>query len=144
MRTKRLLVGIAAMAALLIGFGSGVESARAADEGKLKFEIYSDKAEGFRWRLKAANGEILATSGQPYKAKADCKNGVERIMKDAADKLKFESYEDSEKKFRWRLKATNGQTIASSSQGYKAKADCEKAINLIKKGAASATVDDMS
>ncbi len=43
-------------------------------------------------------------------------------------------------KFRWRLISTNGQTIATSSQGYKAKADCEKAIGLIKSGAASATV----
>jgi uncharacterized protein YegP (UPF0339 family) len=94
----------------------------------------------YRWRLKAGNGEILATSGQGYKAKADCKNGVERIQKDVATKLKFEPYEDSKGEHRWRLKATNGQVIGSSSQGYKAKADSEKAIDLIKAGAAKAEV----
>ena len=110
--------------------------------GKLKFEIYQDKAMEYRWRLKAANGEILATSGQGYKAKADCKHGVERIQKDAADKLKFEEYQDAKGEYRWRLKSTNGQIIGSASQGYKAKADCEHAIDLIKAGAAKAEVED--
>jgi len=115
----------------------------AARADKLKFEIYQDNAKEFRWRLKAANGESLATSGQGYKSKADCKNGVERIMKDA-DKLKFEVYEDNKKESRFRIKASNGQTIGSSSQGYKNKTDCEHAIDLIKKGAKDAEVADMS
>ena len=141
--TRYGLFGSIAVAALTL-LASHPGAARAVHADKLKFEIYSDMAKEFRWRLKAGNGEVLATSGQGYKAKADCRNGVERIMKDAADKLKFETYEDNEKKFRWRLKATNGQTIATSSQGYKAKVDCENAIELIRKGAASATVADMT
>jgi uncharacterized protein YegP (UPF0339 family) len=109
--------------------------------GNLKFEMYQDKSKEYRWRLKAANGEILGTSGQGYKAKADCKNGVERIKKDA-EKLKFEVYQDNKGEYRWRVLATNGQTIGSSSEGYKAKADCEKAVDTVKKGAAKAEVDD--
>ena len=109
--------------------------------GNLKFEMYQDKAKEYRWRLKAATGEILGTSGQGYKAKADCKNGVERIKKDA-EKLKFEVYQDNKGEYRWRVLATNGQTIGSSNEGYKAKADCEKAVDTVKKGAAKAEVDD--
>jgi uncharacterized protein YegP (UPF0339 family) len=56
--------------------------------------------------------------------------------------LSFEIYADAKKEFRWRLKAANGQTIATSGQGYKAKADCKHAIEVIQKGAAEATVED--
>ena len=49
-----------------------------------KFEIYTDKAGEFRFRLKARNGEIIAT-GEGYKAKASCLNGVESIRKNAPD-----------------------------------------------------------
>ncbi|HUT62220.1 MAG TPA: DUF1508 domain-containing protein [Phycisphaerae bacterium] len=35
----------------------------------MKFQIYYDGAWKYRWRLKAANGRILADSGQGYKRK---------------------------------------------------------------------------
>jgi uncharacterized protein YegP (UPF0339 family) len=118
----------------------GTAQARLQDS-KLKFELYKDKADEFRWRLKAANGEILATPGQGYKAKADAKNGIELVKKAATDdKIKFELYEDDKKEHRWRLKAANGQIVAVSSEGYKAKADAEKAVQHIKEGAPKAEV----
>lgn len=49
-----------------------------------KFEVYKDKKGEFRFRLKAGNGEIIAT-GESYKAKAGCLNGIESIRKNAAD-----------------------------------------------------------
>lgn len=49
-----------------------------------KFEVYTDKAGEFRFRLKARNGEIIAT-GEGYKAKASCLNGIESIKKNAPD-----------------------------------------------------------
>src|SRR4249919_3227059 len=94
----------------------------AQDKDRLKFEVYQDASKDFRWRLKAGNGEVLATPGQGYKAKTDCQKGVERI-KTEADKLAFEVYEDNSNEFRWRAKAANGQVVATSSQGYKTKAD---------------------
>jgi uncharacterized protein YegP (UPF0339 family) len=138
----------ALLAAMLGGDGvvSGQLRAAQSGKGKLKFEIYQDAAKEFRWRLKAANGEILATAGQGYKAKADCKRGVERIQEEMGKGTKtnyeFEVYVDKAKEYRWRLKAANGQIVAASSEGYKAKADCEHAIDLIKKGAAKAEVED--
>ncbi|MGP0068731.1 MAG: YegP family protein [Isosphaeraceae bacterium] len=106
----------------------------------LTFETYRDQKEGYRWRLKSSNGQIIATSGQGYKDNRDCKNAIDRIKKDAATRLKFETYEDKAKEHRWRLKATNGQVIATSGQGYKDKRDCEHAIDVIKKGAEKAKV----
>ena len=49
-----------------------------------KFELYADKAGEFRSRLKARNGEIIAT-GEGYKAKASCLNGIESIRRNAPD-----------------------------------------------------------
>jgi uncharacterized protein YegP (UPF0339 family) len=130
--------------ALLTGLVAAAGGARAEDPPKLKFEVYKDKAGEFRWRLKAANGEILAVPGQGYKAKADAKNGIEVVQKSATDdKIKYELYEDEKKEHRWRLKAANGQTVATSSEGYKAKADAQKAIDAIKKGAEKAEVVDV-
>ena len=47
-----------------------------------KFEVYKDKAGEFRFRLKARNGEIIAT-GESYKAKASCLNGIDSIKRNA-------------------------------------------------------------
>ncbi len=49
-----------------------------------KFEVYADKAGEFRFRLKAANGQIIAV-GEGYKAKASCLNGIESVKKNAPD-----------------------------------------------------------
>ena len=53
-------------------------------ENNPKFEIFKDKSGEFRFRLKAGNGEIIAT-GESYKAKAGCMNGIESIKKNAPD-----------------------------------------------------------
>lgn len=55
-----------------------------ATEKNPKFEMYTDKKGEFRFRLKAKNGQIIAT-GEGYKAKAGCKNGIESIRKNAVD-----------------------------------------------------------
>ncbi len=49
-----------------------------------KFEVYQDKAGEFRFRLKAKNGEIIIT-GEGYKAKDSCLNGIESIGKNAPE-----------------------------------------------------------
>lgn len=50
----------------------------------LKFEVYKDGRGGFRWRLKAGNGKVVATSGEGYKAKADCRNAIDLIKRSAS------------------------------------------------------------
>ena len=57
--------------------------------------------------------------------------------------MKFEVYDDAKKEHRWRLKAGNNEIIASSSEGYKNKADAEKAVESIKTGAAKAEVTEV-
>ena len=65
---------------------SAAPSAAGGDEKAMaKFEVYKDKAGEFRWRLRAQNSQILATSGDGYAAKADCLHAVESVKKYAAN-----------------------------------------------------------
>jgi uncharacterized protein YegP (UPF0339 family) len=46
------------------------------------FEWYVDKAGKYRFKLKAANGEIIAVS-EAYASKEGCVNGIESVKKNA-------------------------------------------------------------
>lgn len=50
-----------------------------------KFELYTDKAGEFRFRLNASNGENILSSGEGYTTKAAAENGIESVKKNAAD-----------------------------------------------------------
>lgn len=39
-------------------------------------ELYRDSRREWRWRLRASNGRILATSSEGYRRKDDCLNGL--------------------------------------------------------------------
>ncbi len=47
-----------------------------------KFEVYQDHQGTFRFRLKAGNGQVIA-SGQAYSTKKACLNGIASIRKNA-------------------------------------------------------------
>ena len=115
--------------------------------------VIRNTATGVKFDLKANNGEVIATS-EVYKALKSCMNGIESVKKNSAranfEDLtveepvkakcpKFEMYTDKKGEFRFRLKATNGEIIATS-EGYKAKAGCLNGIESIKKNAPEAEV----
>lgn len=49
------------------------------------FEVYEDAAGEWRWRLLAANGNIVADSGEGYTSKQGAKRGIESVKAGAAD-----------------------------------------------------------
>ncbi|HEX5332380.1 MAG TPA: DUF1508 domain-containing protein [Cellulomonas sp.] len=55
--------------------------------------------------------------------------------------MKFTIYKDKAGEFRFRIVATNGNVLAAS-EGYKAKASAQGAIDRIKSDASGATVVD--
>ncbi|MBO4860063.1 MAG: YegP family protein, partial [Clostridia bacterium] len=112
-----------------------------------KFVVKKTKT-GFKFNLKAGNGEIIATS-EVYNTKGACLNGVKSVINNApkanfedqtaegfekAKHPKFEMYTDKAGEFRFRLKATNGQVIAVS-EGYAAKASCLNGVESVRKNA---------
>jgi len=49
-----------------------------------KFELYTDKAGEYRFRLKASNGQVIAVS-EGYKAKDSALNGIDSVKNNAPD-----------------------------------------------------------
>jgi uncharacterized protein YegP (UPF0339 family) len=49
-----------------------------------KFEVYADNGGKWRFRLKAGNGEIVASS-EAYESKDGAKNGCEAVIRAAKD-----------------------------------------------------------
>ena len=47
-----------------------------------KFEVWTDKAGEYRFRLKAPNGEVIAVS-EGYSSKTSCMNGIQSVIKNA-------------------------------------------------------------
>ena len=48
------------------------------------FEVYRDKSGGYRWRLKASNGQNIASSGESYSSKTSCLDAIESVRRHAA------------------------------------------------------------
>ena len=109
---------------------------------------------GIKFDLKAANGEIIATS-EVYSSAASCRKGIASVAKNAPAAAvenqtaesyavekhpKFEVYTDKAGEFRFRLKATNGQIIATS-EGYTALKSCLNGIESVKKNAVDARIE---
>src|SRR5262245_36343687 len=86
---------------------------------------------------------LLALAVGPYPAAAQQKDKAKPTAP-AAGAATFELYKDSAGEFRFRLKDGEGTLLASSGKGYKAKADCQKVIDAIKRDAAKAKVDDQT
>jgi len=115
--------------------------------------VIKKTATGVKFDLKATNGETIATS-EVYKSEASVKKGIESVRKNSAKAViedqtkegysvlkcpKFELYTDKAGEIRFRLKATNGQIIASS-EGYKSEASALNGIESVKKNAPEAPV----
>lgn len=109
-----------------------------------KFQVYKDAAGKFRFRLRADNNEIIAV-GEAYEKRAGCLNGIKSIQKNSnapvedttikgTQKLpnpKYDVYKDAAGKFRFHLRAANGQIIADS-EGYEKKTDCLNGIEIVR------------
>ena len=107
-----------------------------------KFEIYTDKAGETRFRLKASNGQVILAS-EGYKQKASALNGVESVRKNAADDGRFERAKTKDGKWRFNLRAMNGQVIGTS-ESYESEAARENGIASVGKNAPDAKLEDLT
>ena len=116
-----------------------------------KFEIKNVKS-GIKFNLKATNGEVIATS-EVYTTEAACRKGIESVRNNALSAVedqtvepievqkhpKYEVYTDKAGEFRFRLKARNGEIIATS-EGYVKKPSCLNGIESVKRNAPDAGI----
>ena len=121
-----------------------------------KFVIKKAK-DGVKFDLLAGNNQVIATS-EIYTTLSACKNGIASVQKNSvtanledqtvedvqtAKNPKFEVYKDKAGKFRFRLKATNGEIIATG-EAYESKAGCTNGIDSIRTNAPEASIEDKS
>jgi len=116
--------------------------------------VVKEVATGFKFDLKATNGQVIATS-EVYTTKAACLNGINSVKNNCVGEVedqtvegfaavkhpKFEMYADKSGEYRFRLKAKNGEIIAVS-EGYKTKDSCENGIASVKKNAPEAEIEE--
>lgn len=136
----------------VISIGASPENFESKQIGKY---LIRKTCTGIKFDLKAANGEVIATS-EEYKSKAACMNGIKSVKSNAPiatledqtkeefikiKNPKFEVYVDEEGEFRFRLKAKNGQIIAVS-EGYKAKKSCLNGIESVKHNSATEVIEE--
>ena len=126
-----------------------------------KFVIKKTPTGGFNFSLFANNMEKIAVSSQIYTTKSACKNGIASIGKHAVRCIeegkiedqtlkkvesktcpKFEIYLDKSGLFRYRLIASNGESVAMSESGYKSKSGCLNGIKSVSVNAPDAEIVD--
>ncbi len=128
-----------------------------------KFVIKKTPSGAFNFSLYAGNMEKIAVSSQVYSTKSACKKGMESVGKHAVrciaeDRVedqtlknptaktcpKFEVYFDKAGLYRYRLIASNGESIAMSEEGYKSKSGVMNGLKSVSVNAVNAEVVDES
>ena len=117
-----------------------------------KFQLYKDAAGKFRFRVVAENGQTVASS-EAYEQYASCIKGINSVKKNCRSEVedltindrkvlnpKYQIYKDAADKFRFRLKASNGEIVAQS-EGYETKTAVNNGIEVVKRSH-DAKIDD--
>ena len=118
-----------------------------------KYVIYARET-GFRFHLKAANGETIATS-ELYTTLPSLHSGIESVRKNGprakledltqpggkkVTNPKFQIFEDKAGCYRFNLYARNGQIVASS-QAYTSREACLSGIESVRTNAPEAEIE---
>ncbi len=127
------------------------------------FIIKKTPSGGYNFSLLAANKEKIAVASQVYTTKSACKGGMASVGKNAVKCIeegriedqtlknpvaktcpKFEVYFDKAGLYRYRLIASNGESIAICEEGYKSKSGCLNGMKSVSVNAVDAEIIDES
>ncbi|WP_276259155.1 HVO_2922 family protein [Haloglomus litoreum] len=124
-----------------------------------RFELYRDRADEWRWRLRHRNGNAIADSGEGYTRRHDAQRGLQsvrrnalgaelRLIEDAEElpdeeeafeppaeresRATFETYQDKGGEHRWRLRHENGNILADSGEGYSSTGGRDTAVGRVR------------
>ena len=86
-RSAVVLAGLLWCVGVVAGLAARPEAAVAQERQApaAKFEVYKDRGGEYRWRLRAQNRQILATSGEAYADKRGCLAAIESVKRAAAE-----------------------------------------------------------
>lgn len=88
--------------------------------------------------LKASNGQVIL-SGEGYKTRKSCANGIESVRKNSQVESRFEVKTAKDGRSYFVLKAANGQPVGKS-QMYKSTSGCSNGIKSVAAHAPDAEV----
>jgi uncharacterized protein YegP (UPF0339 family) len=125
---------------------------KAESAGSTKgFEIFEDNQGEWRWRLVASNGEPVAVSEQGFSSKSGVVRSLDVVRRNTADAEDhsevatdekagkgFEIFEAEAGDWRWRLRASNGELVAVSEQGFSSKSGVVRSLEVVRRNAAAA------
>ncbi|WP_338739479.1 HVO_2922 family protein [Haloplanus salilacus] len=133
-----------------------IDSMRAS---QATFELYEDRADEWRWRLRHRNGNIIADGGEGYTRKHNAQKGMVSVRRNALgattllfereaelpedqesidpveereSRATFELYEDNAGEYRFRLRHDNGNIIGDGGEGYASRSNAKRAIGRLK------------
>ncbi len=131
----------------------------ALESSQARFELYADRSDEWRWRLRHRNGNLIAGSGEGYTRKHNAQKGMQSVRRNAlgAETLMFEEetelpaeeetfepveeresratfelQEDSAGEYRWRLRHDNGNILGDGGEGYTSRSNARRAIDRIR------------
>lgn len=114
------------------------------EESNAEFEVYSDKKNEWRWRLKHDNGNIIADGGEGYSSKSNAMRAVDSVMEHLGpatylevDPTAFDIYRDEAGEWRWRLIHKNGNILADGGEGYSSRSSVRRAVDTLMNGGES-------
>ena len=132
------------------------QSTQPADAAKKAKFVYRKTDKGnYVYKLYSSNYRVIAIGGEPYSSLSAMKTGINSIIKNAADAPvedqtlkkvveqkcpKWEIYLDAKGEYRFRLKASNGNIVCITNDGYLSKPACKNGMQAIAKAAANAEI----
>jgi len=128
-------------------------------DSQARFELYQDKGDQWRWRLRHRNGNVIADGGEGYTRKHNAQKGMQSVRRNALgatvmhiekeaelpeedeefepveeqeSQATFEVSEDAGGEYRWSLRHDNGNIIADGGEGYSSKSNAQRALGRIR------------
>jgi uncharacterized protein YegP (UPF0339 family) len=105
----------------------------------MRCELYTDGGGKHRWRMVSSNGQTTASSGESFASASSARTAAKNFVSKCAT-WRFEVYDDTGGKPRWRAIATNGQTVASSGEAFSTRSNARRAADNVRDRGAKATV----
>lgn len=103
----------------------------------MRFEVLNDTAGKPYWRLKSANGQLVAWSGEMFSSQYAAKQAGQ-AFKVGAKTARYEAYLDNAGKWRWRAWRSSDK-VAASGESFYGKAEAERAYANVRDNAGGAT-----
>jgi uncharacterized protein YegP (UPF0339 family) len=100
----------------------------ADDLGTLRFMVYVDSHKHFRWALRTADGEMVATSSGSFRSAANARRAANLLARTAGIGTVRRRASDE---WAWDLQASNGERLATSAGSFPTADAARKAVRPV-------------